>query len=132
MGIKKSDTSKNIQSSNIFDTTGKLLSMDLSIDDKVNYYWMAHDIHPLLVHENYISSTLNVRDEVKKLENIAFSANSLSDMNLIDALFDFDLSPYVAFNTIKATIKCNKKGQIKFPQFLGRISTANKNKRGNI
>ncbi|MDD1417014.1 hypothetical protein MEN41_21120, partial [Dolichospermum sp. ST_con] len=94
--------------------------------------WMAHDILPLLVHENYIASTLNVRDEVKKLENIAFSANSLSDMDLIDAPFDFDLSPYVAFNTIKATTKCNKKGQIKFPQFLGRISTANKNKREKL
>jgi hypothetical protein len=42
------------------------------------------------------------------------------------------LSPYVAINTIKATSKCNKKGFIKFPQFLGRTSTMNKNKKEKI
>lgn len=130
--IDKCDTQKNIQSSNIFDTTGKLFNMDTDLNDKWNIYWMVHDIHPLLVHENYIANTLNVKDEVKKLENIAYSANSLSDMDLIDAPFDFELAPYVAFNTIKATTKCNKKGQIKFPQFLGRISTTNKNKREKL
>ena len=131
LGIKKSDTSKNIQSSNIFDTTGKLLSMDLSIDDKVNYYWM-HDIHTLMVHENYINNTLSAKCEVKKLENLAYSADSLSDADLIDTVFNFDLSCYVALNTIKASSKCNKKSQIKFPQFLGKVSTMNKNKREKL
>jgi len=130
--ISKADTRKNIQSSNIFNTTGTLLNMDTDLNDKWSTYWMAHDIHPLLVHENYIGSTFGVKDEVNKLENIVYSANALSDMDVIDAPFDFELSPYVAFNTIKATMKCNKKGQIKFPQFLGRISTANKNKRGKL
>lgn len=130
-GITKSDTSKNIQSSNIFDTTGKLLSMDLSIDDKVNYYWM-HDIHMLMVHENYINNILSVKCEAKKLENLAYSADSLSDADLVDTVFNFDLSSYVAFNTIKASSKCNKKGQIKFPQFLGKNSTMNKNKREKL
>ena len=129
LGIKKSDTSKNIQSSNIFDTTGKLLNMELSIDEKINYYWMAHDIHTLMVHENYIANTLTSKCEAKRLENVAYSADSLSDADVFDSLFDFDLSSYVALNTIKATSKCNKKGQIKFPQFLGKISTMNKNKR---
>ena len=129
LGIKKNDASKNIQSSNIFDTTGKLLNMDLSIDEKVNYYWMAHDIHTLMVHENYIGNTLASKCEAKRLENVAYSADSLSDVDIFDSLFNFDLSSYVALNTIKATSKCNKKGQIKFPQFLGKISTMNKNKR---
>jgi replication factor C subunit 1 len=132
LGIKKSDTSKNIQSSNIFDTTGKLLSMDLSIDDKVNYYWMSHDIHTLMVHENYVSNTLSAKCEAKKLENLAYSADSLSDADLVDNVFNFDLTSYVALNTIKASSKCNKKGQIKFPQFLGKISTMNKNKREKL
>ena len=132
LGIKKSDTSKNIQSSNIFDTTGKLLSMDLSIDDKVNYYWMSHDIHTLMVHENYINNTLSSKCEAKKLENLAYSADSLSDTDLVDSVFNFELSSYVALNTIKASSKCNKKGQIKFPQFLGKISTMNKNKREKL
>jgi len=128
----KCDIKKNIQSSNIFETTGQLLNMDRSIEDKFNIYWSANDIHTLMIHENYISSTLNVKDEIKKLENIAYSATSISDIDVLDATFNFDLQVYVAYNTVKATIKCNKKGQIKFPQFLGRISTTNKNKREKL
>ena len=132
LGIKKGDTSKNIQSNNIFDTTGKLFTMDLSIDEKVRYYWMSHDIHTLMIHENYISNTLTSKDEVKRLENIAYSADSLSDADLFDSVFDFQLSTYVAINTIKATTKCNKKTMIKFPQYLGKISTMNKNKKSKL
>jgi replication factor C subunit 1 len=57
LGAKKGDTSKNIQSSNIFDTTGQLFSQENSFDSKLNYYWMANDIHTLMVHENYINNT---------------------------------------------------------------------------
>lgn len=127
--IKGGDTSKNIQSANIFDTTGQLFSQENCIDEKVKYYWMSHDIHTLMVHENYINNVLNSGDEVKRLENIVYSADSLSDGDLLDTLFNFELAPYVALNTIKATTKCSKRGFAKFPQFLGRISTMNKNKR---
>jgi replication factor C subunit 1 len=123
---------KNIQSANIFDTTGKLLSMDLTLDEKYNTYWLSHDIHGLMIHENYINNTLTAREDIKRLENIAYSADSLSDVDIFDAIMDYDLEPYVALNTIKATIKCNKKGHIKFPQFLGKISTMNKNKRDKL
>ncbi len=130
MGIvKKCDNSKNIQSSNIFETTGLLLSQENSIAEKINYYWMSHDIHTLMVHENYINNTLTSANEAKRLENISYSADSLCDADLFDAVFDFELSPYVALNTIKAASKCSKKGHVKFPQFLGKISTMNKNKR---
>jgi replication factor C subunit 1 len=132
LGLKKSDTTKNIQSSNIFDTTGKLLNMELNMDEKVNYYWMAHDIHTLMIQENYINNTLSSKCDAKRLENVSYSADSLSDADIIDTVFDFDLSSYVALNTIKATSKCNKKGMIKFPQFLGKVSTMNKNKREKI
>jgi replication factor C subunit 1 len=132
LGLKKGDTSKNIQSLNIFDTTGKLFSMETSIDDKVKYYWMAHDIHTLMIQENYINNTLTTKDDVKRLENISYSADSLSDADLFDSVFDFELSKHVALNTIKATSKCNKKGMVKFPQFLGRVSTMNKNKRDKL
>jgi replication factor C subunit 1 len=129
MGLKKGDSGKNIQSSNIFDTTGKLFSKETSIDEKLRFYWMAHDIHTLMVQENYINNTLMTNDDVKRLENICYSADSLSDADLFDSVFDFELSTYVALNTIKSTIKCNKKGMIKFPQFLGKVATINKNKR---
>ena len=129
---KKTDTSKNIQSSNIFDTTGKLLSQETELDDKNRYYWMAHDIHGLMIQENYINCTLNVRDDVTRLENISYVADALSDVDLLDSVFNFELEPYIALNTIRATTKCTKKAQIKFPRFLGRTSTINKNKREKI
>jgi hypothetical protein len=106
--------------------------MDLSIDDKMYYYWMAHDIHTLLVQENYIENTLSTKCQAKRLENLSYSADALSDTDIFETLFDFGLSSYVALNTIKATSKCNKKGMIKFPRFLGKISTINKNKREKL
>lgn len=129
LGLKNSDTSKNIQSLNIFDTTGKLFSMETTMDDKFKYYWMSHDIHTLMVQENYINNILTTKDNVKRLENISYSADSLSDADIFDSIFDFELSSYVAMNTIKATTKCNNKTNVIFPQFLGRNSTINKNKR---
>jgi hypothetical protein len=130
--IKGNDTSKNIQSSNIFETTGQLFSQENSIDEKVKYYWMSHDIHTLMVQENYINNTLSSANELKQLENIAYSADSLSDGDVLDSIFNFELAPYVALNTIKAVSKCSKKGYVKFPRFLGKISTMNKNKREGL
>ena len=132
LGIKKSDKGKDIQNYSIFDTTGQLFSQENSIDEKQRYYWMSPDIHTLMVQENYISNTLTSKDDVKRLENISYSADSLSDSDILETVFDFELSSYVALNTIKATSKCNKKGFIKFPQFLGRTATINKNKREKI
>ena len=131
-GLFKGTNHKNIQSSNIFDTTGQLFSQENSIEEKVKYYWMSHDIHTLMVQENYINNVLNSNDEMKRLENISYSADSLSDGDLLDAIFDFELSPYVAMNTIKATSKCGKRGYVKFPRFLGKTSTMNKNKREGV
>jgi replication factor C subunit 1 len=132
IGIKKSDKSKDIQNLSIFDTTGQLFSQENSIDEKQRYYWMSPDIHTLMVQENYISNTLTTKEDVKRLENISYSADSLSDSDILETVFDFELSSYVALNTIKATSKCNKKGFVKFPQFLGRTATINKNKREKI
>jgi replication factor C subunit 1 len=132
LGIKKSDTSKNIQSANIFEVAGKLFSQESILEDKNRYYWMAQDINTLMVQENYVGNTLTVRDDITRLENMAFTADALSDVDLIDSVFNFELEPYVAFNTIRATTKCTKKSQIKFPQFLGKTSTINKNKREKV
>jgi hypothetical protein len=93
---------------------------------------MSSDIHDLFIQENYISNTLTTPDTAKRMENLAYSADSLSDADVIDATFDFELSSYVALNNIKATSKCSKKGFVKFPQFLGRTATINKNKREKI
>jgi len=129
---KKNNGSKDVQSANIFDTTGTLFNMDAPFATKYATYWMAHDIHPLLVQENYIGCIMGQKDHVKCMNNLAYAADALSDMDIVDAEFDFDLAPYVAANTIHATLKCNKKGLIKFPRFLGKISTMNKNKREKL
>jgi replication factor C subunit 1 len=132
-GSRKSK--KNIQSSNIFDTTCKLLTMDETIDNKYETFWLSNDLHPLMIHENYINNTLSARDEVKKLDNLAYSADALSDVDLFETyvnMINWEFEPHVAYNTIRATSKCNKKGMVKFPQILGRISTMYKNKREKL
>jgi replication factor C subunit 1 len=132
LNLKKTDTTKNIQSANIFETTGLIMSQETTLDDKVAAYWMAPDIHMLMIQENYIGSTLPCQQNVmKQLTNIAYSADSLSDADLFDATFLNELTPHVVFNSVKSTSKCTKKGfgQIKFPQILGKITTINKNRR---
>jgi len=129
------NSKKNIQSSNIFDTTCNLLSMDETIYNKYETFWLSNDLHPLMIHENYINNTLSARDEVKKLDNLAYSADALSDVDLFETyvhMINWEFEPHVAFNTIRAASKCNKKCMVKFPQFLGRISTMYKNKRGKL
>ena len=45
---------------------------------------------------------------------------------------NWEFEPHVAISVINATSKCNKKTMVKFPQFLGRISTMYKNKREKL
>jgi replication factor C subunit 1 len=128
-------SNKIIQNNNIFDTTCKLLLIDESIDKKYETFWLSKDLHPLMVQENYISNTLGVRDEIKKLENISYSADALSDLDICDNFvnkINWDIEPYVALNTIRAALKCNKKSLIKFSRFLEKVSIMNKNKRENL
>lgn len=133
LGIRHSK--KNVQSTNIFETTGKILSMDETLDSKYETYWLSNDLHPLMIQENYINNTLNVSDQIRKLDNLSYSAHTLSDMDLFEAqvnMTNWEFEPYVALNCIKAASKCNKKYMIKFPQILGRISTTSKNKKDKL
>jgi replication factor C subunit 1 len=126
---------KNIQSSNIFDTTGKLLSMDDTIDSKYEAYWLANDFHPLMIQENYVNNIMGINDQVKGSNNLAYSADALSDADLFESqvnMTNWELQPYVGLSVINAASKCNKKTMIKFPQYLGRVSTMNKNKRNKM
>jgi len=128
----KINSNKNIQSANIFDTTAKLLSIETPLNDKYDIYWMNYEIHTLMVQENYINNTLKTSDECKKMQNLSYSADALCDVDLFNKavnMTNWDLEPYVAINTLKATAKCNKKCQIKFTQFLGKTSEKNKNKK---
>jgi replication factor C subunit 1 len=128
--IKKKDMHKDIQNTNIFEIANKLLSLDTSFEDKVRYFKMAEDISLLMIQENYIPATIPLNNEYQRMDNIAYEADALSDADFLASTYNFELNPYVISNSIKAASKCtNKNRQIKFPQFLGRTSVINKNKR---
>ena len=136
LNLKNTGCTKNIENINIFDTTAKLIDMDLSIENKWDTYMLNNDLHTLMVQENYINNLLISNDEVVKLENMSYSADALSDADLFNNEIhedgNWELFPYVVSSTINATIKCNKKAPIKFSQFLGKISIRNKNKRDKL
>jgi len=120
---------KNIQSANVFDTTSVLLSMDETIDRKYDAYWLANDLLPLMVHENYVANVMGMNDPIKRLDNMASASSALSDADLLDAQMDWTLEPYVNISVVRATAVCNKKTMLKFPQYLGRVSAMYKHKR---
>lgn len=126
---------KNIQSSNIFDTTGKLLTYDETIDSKYDTYWLANDLHSLMVQENYVNNILGITDQVKRLDNLAYTADALSDTDIFERqvnMANWEFEPYVGISVINAASKCYKKTIIKFPQYLGRVSTMYKNRRDKV
>jgi hypothetical protein len=84
------------------------------------------------VQENYIANTLRGDNVTEVLENLSYAADALSDSGLLETSVNagkFELEPYVAASVIRATYKCNTKAPIKFPAFLGKMSTMNKNKK---
>jgi replication factor C subunit 1 len=126
---------KNIESTNIFETTGKMLSVDETIDSKYNTYWLSNDLHSLMIQENYINNTFGIMDQTRKMENLSYSADALSDADLFETqvnMANWEFEPHVAFSTINAASKCNKKMMIKFPQFLGRTATMYKNRKDKL
>ena len=118
---------KDLQSTNIFDSTSKLLSMEESVEEKYQTYWLNSEMHPLMVQENYVNTTFNLRDELRKLDNLAASSCALSSADIF--LNGWDTSAYGAYSVLQATATCNKKGVLKFPQILGKMSVWNKNRR---
>ena len=132
-GLRKGK--KNVQSSNIFETTGKLMSIDETIDSKYETYWLANDIHPLMVQENYANNIMGINDQLKRLDNLAYSAYALSDTDIFETqvnMAKWEFEPYVGLSIINAASKCNKKAMIKFPQYLGRVSMMYKNRRERV
>ena len=126
---------KNIESTNIFETTGKMLSIDETIDSKYDTYWLSNNLHPLMIQENYINNTFGIMDQTRKIENLAYSADALSDADLFETQVNmtyWEFEPHVALSTINAASKCNKKTMIKFPQFLGRTAAMHKNRRDKL
>ena len=126
---------KHIQSTNIFETTSALLSMDETIENKCQIFWLSNDLHVLMIQENYINNILYSRNELNKLTNLDYSANALSVSDIFEKSVNktkWELAPYIGLTAIDATSKCNKKTIIKFPQFLSKTSTIHKNIREKL
>lgn len=126
---------KNIQISNIFDTTGKMLTYDETLDSKYETYWLANDLHSLMIQENYVNNILGINDQVKRLDNLTYAADALSDTDIFETqvnMANWEFEPYVGISVINASSKCYKKTMIKFPQYLGRVSSMYKNRRDKV
>jgi DNA polymerase III delta prime subunit len=133
--LKLSETNinnyKDYQSTNLFETTSKLFNMELSSEIKFDIY-LLNELHNLMIQENYINNTFNTQNDYKKLCNLSYSADALSDSDLIHNFNDgnnWEMESYSMYNNIKSTLKCNKKSAIKFPTYLSKILIIKKNKK---
>lgn len=124
---------KNITETSIFDLTKSFMSQNIDIKEKYTLFWLNHDLLPLMIHENYPLNNIKMKDDVKYLQNISDSVHCLSDIDLIDHNIrsnasNWELLPYIAWNSIKSVSNCHAKTQIKFTEFLGKLAARNKNK----
>jgi hypothetical protein len=101
----------------LFDLTSNMLSQTNDLETKYNMFWNDTDLIPLMIHENYVQNSIT--------SSYDSAIDSLSDMDLF--FNSFDLMPYAAINCVKSAINCHPKASIKFPAFLGKMSTKNKN-----
>jgi len=117
---------------NIFDVTKLLLSQSIVFKDKYDLFWFEPDIIPLMIHENYINNNIKMKNEYESLKNISKACDYLCDSNIISNQINavnWELSPYIACSVIGITENCVSKTQIKFTNYLSKISTINKHKK---
>jgi hypothetical protein len=118
LNLKKTLHNKDIQSANIFATTEKLLLLDTSLEEKYETFWLEPGLHPAMIQENYINNTLNTRgDNIKQLDNLYYSTEAISTMDIFPQYQSWELKPYIAIECIRATTKCSKRTQLKIPLF---------------
>ena len=125
---------KTISQTNIFELTKLFMSQNIDINDKYPLFWLNNDLLPLMIHENYPLNNIKMKNEVEYLKNISDSISSLSDIDLIDSEIrttasNWELLPYIAWNSIRSVSNCNAKSQIKFTEFFAKIALINKNKK---
>ena len=125
---------KTISQTNIFELTKLFMSQNIDINDKYPLFWLNNDLLPLMIHENYPLNNIKMKNEVEYLKNISDSISSLSDIDLIDTEIrttasNWELLPYIAWNSIRSVSNCNAKSQIKFTEFFAKIALINKNKK---
>lgn len=125
---------KDLTQINLFELTTIMLSKSCEIHEKYKTFWLDSDIMPLMVQENYINNIVkvSVKCEADQLEKLSLSSHCISNVDLLDSrveMVNWELTPYVAYNTIHATSHCTARSKINFPSFLGKTSKKGKNKR---
>jgi len=113
---------KDKTNSNIFEVTKQFMSQTIEMDDKQILFWMNNDILPLMIHENYPVNNIKMKNEAAYLNNIAESIHSLSDIDLFEKDIhmngNWELMPYMAWQSIKSVANCHAKVMIKFTSFF--------------
>jgi hypothetical protein len=113
---------KDKTNSNIFEVTKQFMSQNVELNDKQILFWMNNDILPLMIHENYPSNNIKMKNEASYLHNIAESIHSLSDIDLFEKDIhmngNWELMPYTAWFSINSVANCHAKTMIKFTSFF--------------
>lgn len=136
----------------VFSATKKLLttseSSHLSINEKLEIFFIDFDLMPLLLEENYISAFLvksgggfgssnqQMATSPQVIENILESANSFVEADIFNSKVrsdnEWSLLSEIAMNCAVTPGFCSSNSFLarpEFPKWLGKNSTTNKNKR---
>jgi replication factor C subunit 1 len=123
---------KDLTQINLFEMTTTMLSKSCEIHEKYKTFWLDSDIVPLMVQENYVSNISKVKCEASQMEKLSLSSDCLCNVDLLDSkieMVNWELAPYVAYNTIHAASYCTARSKINFACFLGKTSKKSKNKK---
>jgi len=114
--------SKDKINSNIFEVTKLFISQNVDLNDKQILFWTNNDILPLMIHENYPTNNIKMKNEVAYLNNISESIHSLSDIDLFEKDIhmngNWELMPYTAWFSMNSVANCHAKTMIKFTSFF--------------
>ena len=114
--------SKDKTNFNVFEVSKQFMSQNIEMDDKQILFWMNNDLLPLMIHENYPSNNIKMKNDADYLNNIAESIHSLSDIDLFEKDIhmngNWELMPYTAWCSIKSVANCHSKTMIKFTSFF--------------
>lgn len=118
---------------NAFEATKKALSNKLTLEERFDCFFADYNIMPLFMLENYLKMSDQKGDGFKKLKTISRCADSFCLADLADKEIRSNqnwslLNAQALFSTVIPSRYASSSsiGRIDFPQFLGKLSNANK------
>lgn len=128
-----------------FDIAGKMLNGQMylpsarhSLNDKIDLYFNDMDFTPLMIQENYISTTpSNCKNSIHHLQKVANAADDISQSDRINSLIrssqqQWSLLPFHAvMSSVKPSqeVAGNLNGMMRFSSWLGKNSSGMKYQR---